>query len=356
LAAGHPDDHNANEEEAVKSYRRKRGLSLPQRRAVELEFEGHTSEQIGLAVGVTPGTVRNWRWSDLQYRAAVNRLVNERIRARARRLDELEDLSIETMRTAMENGDAFIAMKFHSLFLKSAPSFAAEDETALVRQRARDLFLEEMSATYASAEISSRMHDLEDEVRRVSLGWEAAATAALDAVASIVDGPDESTDLDVVVRASISALQYFLTVLRTSEGEGLRAFVEATDQDVLPDLVRDISLGLISARLNYFAGRQTDETAFRLFAASVSSALRPLLGWLSSALPRDLPDLNAEVGTAREAMDALGDVEDGRPKDAIPQDDTPKVFARMLGAVVRLPLVAIEASPEDGQYQAGART
>src|SRR5690349_10252467 len=84
-------------------YIRAKGVSPKQRRAIQLQLQGHSYKEVAEAIGVAYGTVRNWNSMDFVYQAELDRQVAELDGQSLNRLANLREKALDTLASNVED-------------------------------------------------------------------------------------------------------------------------------------------------------------------------------------------------------------------------------------------------------------
>lgn len=353
----------------TRPYRRVRGLSLPQRHAVELELEGRTSAEIAAAVGVSPGTVRNWRSRDLLYRTTMNREMNEWIDARKARIEQLDHMSLDVIHNAMRSGDVATALRFHALHAGRSFRRAFDDLNQVTREAARRKLHESMAfGVSGDSATDDLMANLMDQVTTESNAWEREALDALDSVRVMEDMVTiGNVDLSDFLQATSEAVNALQVALVTSEGEGARSLAPSTapwQARILLD-VHDKVHNLLEAEREALR-EEVPSTGFRNFARATAETLRLMIQALSGVDPitsngHPFAEALVEANGATVALESVvhdTNSEEGLTEEGLTEEELSAHVVSIFQAVketVMLPVMAVMMDSLTDQAHAAER-
>lgn len=113
--------------------------------ALDLILSGKRDAQVAEAVGVTRQTVNEWRRHHPAFRAALTAFLSDRLSAMGHRVAELQRDALELVGSAIEGGDAKVALGYLRLGLDvPRPQGSEEPEEVLLAELPRRDLLQEI--------------------------------------------------------------------------------------------------------------------------------------------------------------------------------------------------------------------
>lgn len=278
-----------------REYKRKRGLSILQWRAISILLEGGKDAHVADVLGLHRTTVTRWRLYDFRFQAELNRRRRDLDRADADRLRIMRSKALRVVERSIDTGSSRTAKDFLRLgglvpLDDALTRVGSENEDRLERSSVLARFAElgtPLPEALAEAVASVRDHDAKER-------WEAALDAADLLLGAMTQG---LADCDgepprKLIDQACELVRLVYRALARSEGEGLRAVVETT--------VEKQEEGLICA---LFMIRRAENFCLHESGACEPDHLRARLLNLADALEEILKSLIGPSDSGRTTED-----------------------------------------------------